>query len=64
MTKELEDFCLVYYDKNKTSGKVKFSNSSIELAKEAYDVVVIKGEQHTAKIFDRDLKVTYLFCNP
>lgn len=62
---ELEDFCLIYYDEDmKIKKEIIWSNSMSELAEEAYDVVVIKGEQHTAKIYDRDLKVRYLFRKP
>jgi len=62
---KLKDFCLIYYDENmKGKGEIIWSNSYIELAEKAYDVVVIKGEQHTAKIYDQDLKVRYLFCKP
>lgn len=65
MSEKIKDFCLIYYDESMNAEQqIKWSDSIATLAEEAYDSVLLAKKYHVAKIFDRDLRVVYLFEKP
>lgn len=65
MSEKIKDFCLIYYDESMNAEQqIKWSDSVAALAEEAYDSVLLAKKYHVAKIFDRNLRVVYLFEKP